>query len=151
MPLVTGNQLRAARALANVDQHYVAAVAGVSVNTVRNMEAKGFDPITSGAVTVRKVQASLEALGVDFLGDDDEPGVRLQYVDGTAFQERDSGEWAVAVRRNGGVMLMQSVSQAREMADHAEQRGDARTAEALRRAADEAERYDRDKAGLQDS
>ena len=76
MALVTGNQLKAARALAGVDQQQVADSAGVNVNTIRNMEARGAEPITSSAVTVRDVQVALEALGIEFL-DHARPGVRL--------------------------------------------------------------------------
>ena len=76
MTLTTGNQLKAARALAGVDQQQVAESAGVNVNTIRNMEARGAEPITSGAVTVRNVQLALEALGIEFLNHA-RPGVRL--------------------------------------------------------------------------
>jgi transcriptional regulator with XRE-family HTH domain len=76
MTLVTGNQLKAARALAGVDQQQVADAAGVNVNTIRNMEARGAELITSGAVTVRNVQVALEALGIEFLNHA-RPGVRL--------------------------------------------------------------------------
>jgi len=75
--LVTGNQLRAARALAEVDQQSVADRAEVSVNTIRNMEARGSEPITSGAVTLRRVQAALEAAGVEFTNGG-QPGVRMK-------------------------------------------------------------------------
>ena len=76
MALATGNQLKAARALAGVDQQQVADSAGVNVNTIRNMEARGAEPITSSAVTVRNVQVALEALGIEFLNHA-RPGVRL--------------------------------------------------------------------------
>jgi transcriptional regulator with XRE-family HTH domain len=76
MALTTGNQLKAARALAGVDQQQVADSAGVNVNTIRNMEARGAGPITSGAVTVHNVQVALEALGIEFLNHA-RPGVRL--------------------------------------------------------------------------
>jgi hypothetical protein len=76
MTLTTGNQLKAARALAGVDQQHVADSAGVNVNTIRNMEARGPEAITSGAVTVRNVQLALEALGIEFLNHA-RPGVRL--------------------------------------------------------------------------
>ena len=76
MTLTTGNQLKAARALAGVDQQQVADSAGVNVNTIRNMEARGTKPITSSAVTVRNVQLALEALGIEFLNHT-RPGVRL--------------------------------------------------------------------------
>ena len=76
MTLTTGNQLKAARALAGVDQQQVADSAGVNVNTIRNMEARGVEPITSSAVTVHNVQVALEALGIEFLNHA-RPGVRL--------------------------------------------------------------------------
>jgi transcriptional regulator with XRE-family HTH domain len=76
MALATGNQLKAARALAGVDQQQLADSAGVNVNTIRNMEARGAAPITSGALTVRNVQMALEALGIEFLNHS-RPGVRL--------------------------------------------------------------------------
>jgi transcriptional regulator with XRE-family HTH domain len=77
MSLVTGNQLKAARALAGVDQQQVADAAEINVNTVRNMEARGTEPITSSAVTVRSVQLALEAWGIEFLNHG-QPGVRLR-------------------------------------------------------------------------
>jgi transcriptional regulator with XRE-family HTH domain len=76
MVLAIGNQLKAARALAGVDQQQVADSAGVNVNTIRNMEARRAEPITSSAVTVRNVQVALEALGIEFLNHA-RPGVRL--------------------------------------------------------------------------
>jgi transcriptional regulator with XRE-family HTH domain len=79
MVLATGNQLKAARALAGVDQQQVADSAGVNVNTIRNMEARGAKPITSSAVTVRSVQLALEALGIEFLNHS-QPGVRLSIL-----------------------------------------------------------------------
>ena len=59
MTLATGNQLKAARALAEMDQEALASQAGVNVNTIRNMEARRGELITSGAVTVRNVQVVL--------------------------------------------------------------------------------------------
>jgi transcriptional regulator with XRE-family HTH domain len=75
--LITGNQLKAARALAGVDQLSVAQAAKVAINTIRNMESRGPNPITSGAVTVRNVQTALEAAGVEFTNGE-QPGVRLR-------------------------------------------------------------------------
>jgi transcriptional regulator with XRE-family HTH domain len=76
MTLVTGNQLKAARALAGIDQKQLADAAGVNVNTVRYMEARGSGLITSSAVTIRKVQLALEGLEIEFLNHS-HPGVRL--------------------------------------------------------------------------
>jgi hypothetical protein len=75
--LITGNQLKAGRALAGMDQLSVAQAAKVSVNTIRNMESRGASPITSGAVTVRNVQIALESFGVEFTNGG-QPGVRLR-------------------------------------------------------------------------
>ena len=77
MALATGNQLKAARALAEMDQEALASEAGVNVNTIRNMEACRGELITSGAVTVRNVQVVLESRGVEFLNHG-QPGVRLK-------------------------------------------------------------------------
>ena len=62
--LVTGNQLKAARALLGVEQTDLAARADLHVNTIRKMEGKGPAEITSGADTVRRVQSALEVAGV---------------------------------------------------------------------------------------
>jgi transcriptional regulator with XRE-family HTH domain len=77
MPLVTGNQLKAARVFAGVDQQQVADAAEVNVNTIRNMEARGNEPITSSAVTVRAVQLVLESWGIEFTNHTG-PGVRIR-------------------------------------------------------------------------
>jgi transcriptional regulator with XRE-family HTH domain len=74
--LTTGNQLKAARALAGFDQNTLADRAGVNVNTIRNMESKAGNTLTSGVDVVRKVQLVLEAAGVEFLNHG-RPGVRL--------------------------------------------------------------------------
>ena len=75
--LVTGSQLKAARALAQVDQKTLAAEAGVNVNTIRRMEARRGQTLTSGLDTIGKVQGALEKRGVEFLNHN-EPGVRLK-------------------------------------------------------------------------
>jgi transcriptional regulator with XRE-family HTH domain len=75
--LSTGNQLKAARALVGLDQAAVAERAKVNVNTIRNMEAKGPSILTSGVDVVRRIQAVLEAAGVEFLNHG-RPGVRLR-------------------------------------------------------------------------
>lgn len=74
--LTTGNQLKAARVLAEMDQTALAELVGVNVNTVRNMEASGSGPIAGRATTVQAVQRALETAGVEFLNHG-QPGVRL--------------------------------------------------------------------------
>lgn len=76
--LIISNQLKAARALAGLEQSELAARAKVNVNTIRNMEAAGMGPIPGRAVTVRAVQAALEAAGIEFIPENGGgPGVRL--------------------------------------------------------------------------
>lgn len=74
--LTTGNQLKAARALAGLEQKDVAARAGVHVNTIRSMEAAGGEPIAGRAQNVHAVQRALEDHGIEFLNHG-QPGVRL--------------------------------------------------------------------------
>jgi DNA-binding XRE family transcriptional regulator len=76
MMLTTGFQLAAARALLGMDQNQLAGLAGISANTVRNMEAAGAGPIAGRSVTVQSVQRALEQAGVEFLNHG-QPGVRL--------------------------------------------------------------------------
>src|SRR4051794_29775287 len=76
MSLVTGEQLRAARAMLRMEQETLAETAGVSVATIRRMER--FDgPISARTGTLRQLQRALEAAGVEFI-DDGRPGVRVR-------------------------------------------------------------------------
>jgi transcriptional regulator with XRE-family HTH domain len=75
--LTTGNQLRAARALADMDQGTLAKRAGININTVSAMEKRGGEMLTSGLDKVRAVMQVLEAEGIEFLNHGS-PGVRLK-------------------------------------------------------------------------
>lgn len=75
--LTTGNQLKAARALAGIEQAKLAEAAKLNVNTIRNMEAAGAGSIAGRSVNVQAVQRALEAAGVEFLNHG-EPGVKLK-------------------------------------------------------------------------
>ena len=75
--LTNGNQLKAARALAGMDQAELAKRAKLSVTTISNMEGVGGDILRSSFETVRAVQRALEAVGVEFTNGDS-PGVRLK-------------------------------------------------------------------------
>lgn len=68
--ILTGNHLKAARALGDLDQDALADLAGVSVNTVRNMEASGSEPIGGYESTRTKVQTALERMGMEFTNGD---------------------------------------------------------------------------------
>ncbi|MCB4917111.1 hypothetical protein LAV78_01045 [Brucella intermedia] len=67
MGLKTGNQIKAARALADLNQQQLSELAGVNVNTIRAMEGRGNDILVSGLDTVSKVQSALEKAGIIFL------------------------------------------------------------------------------------
>jgi transcriptional regulator with XRE-family HTH domain len=83
MTLSTGNQLKAARALLGLDQGSLAKEADVDVNTIRNLENAGANPLGGRVETLRKVQIAIEALGVEFLNHG-QPGVRLRKPDAQA-------------------------------------------------------------------
>ena len=76
---ISGNQLKAARALAGMDQALLAERAKVGVNTIRNMEAAGENGIRARTDTLDAVVGALKAAGVIFVEENGEgPGVRLR-------------------------------------------------------------------------
>ena len=75
--LTTGNQLRAARALVDMDQTTLATRAGVNINTISAMEKRGAAGLTSGLDKIQSVMKVLESEGVEFLNHG-QPGVRLK-------------------------------------------------------------------------
>lgn len=64
---MTGTQIRAARVLLEMEQFELAERASVSINTVRNMEAKGRLVVRVRLDTLMKVQKALEEAGVEFI------------------------------------------------------------------------------------
>lgn len=80
--MITAAQLRAARALAGIDQRELAGRAGLSVPTIRRMEAS--DGVIRGNVdSLVKLIAALEASGIVLVGEGAESpaggrGVRLR-------------------------------------------------------------------------
>ncbi len=79
--MITGSQIRAARALLALDQRRLAELAGVSVPTIQRMEARA--GTVGGAVdTLTRVVEAIERAGVELIGDGAESrsggrGVRL--------------------------------------------------------------------------
>ncbi len=66
--MLTAPQLRAARALANLDQRQLAELAGLSVPTIQRMEAS--DGVIRGNVdSLMKLVEALKAAGVELIGD----------------------------------------------------------------------------------
>ncbi len=75
--LTTGNQLKAARALAGLSQTQLATAARVNVTTISAMEGKGPATLGSGLDTIKAVMDALEAAGVELLNHG-QPGCRLK-------------------------------------------------------------------------
>ncbi len=72
--MITAPQMRAARALAGIDQKVLAERAGISLPTIQRMEAS--DGVVRGVVdSLVKVIAALESFGVELIGED-QPSAR---------------------------------------------------------------------------
>ena len=68
--MITANQLRAARALLNIDQRQMAELADLSVPTIQRMEAS--DGVVRGNVdSLMKLVGALDAAGIELIN----PGV----------------------------------------------------------------------------
>lgn len=66
--MITAAQMRAARALAGIDQRELAEKSGLSVPTIQRMEAS--DGVIRGNVdSLMKLIAALEAFGIVLIGD----------------------------------------------------------------------------------
>jgi transcriptional regulator with XRE-family HTH domain len=74
--LITGRQLRAARALIGWEQADLADRSGVAIGTVRRMESFP-GPIGSRTSTLMQVLETLEKAGIEFLNGGS-PGVRVR-------------------------------------------------------------------------
>ena len=97
--MITASQLRAARALANVDQRQLAELAGLSLPTIQRMEAS--DGVVRGTVdSLTKLIAALEAAGVELIAENaisygGGRGVRLK--EGAALRTDKSGKSVIPV------------------------------------------------------
>lgn len=80
--MITAAQMRAARALAGIDQKTLAEKAGVSLPTIQRMEAS--EGVVRGVVdTLMKVIQAIEEAGVELIGENQASsgrgrGVRLK-------------------------------------------------------------------------
>ena len=80
--MISANQLRAARALLNIDQRQMAELADLSVPTIQRMEAS--DGVIRGNVdSLMKLVSALENAGIELIGPDAQSlaggrGVRLK-------------------------------------------------------------------------
>ena len=68
--MITANQLRAARALLNIDQRQTADLADLSVPTIQRMEASE-GVIRANVDSLMKLVSALEAAGIELIN----PGV----------------------------------------------------------------------------
>lgn len=66
--MITAAQLRAARALAGLDQKALAQKAGVSLPTIQRMEASSGN-VRGVVETLTKIVAALDAAGVELIGE----------------------------------------------------------------------------------
>jgi predicted transcriptional regulator len=74
--LISGRQLKAARAMVGWEQTELARKSGVAISTVRRMESFDGD-VGARTSTLKLVQRALEQAGIEFLNDE-QPGVRLR-------------------------------------------------------------------------
>ena len=63
--MITAAQIRAARGLLNLSQGQLAEMAGLGIATIKRIEASS--EVRGAATTLWKIQASLEAAGIEFL------------------------------------------------------------------------------------
>ncbi|CAA2109004.1 hypothetical protein MBUL_04497 (plasmid) [Methylobacterium bullatum] len=76
--IVTGEQLRGARAMCRIEQSELAERAGVSVDTIKRLERTA-GPISANIKTINAVVKTLEAAGVVFIDENGSgAGVRLR-------------------------------------------------------------------------
>lgn len=68
--------MRAARAMARIEQSELATVSKVSVDTIKRLE-RTIGPVSANIATVNSVVQALEAAGVEFTNGE-QPGVRLR-------------------------------------------------------------------------
>ena len=77
---ITGHQIKAARSLIGMEQVALAEKAGVSANTIRNMEAFGTERVKVRTDTLDAVTDALKAEGVILIDEGSSeggPGVRM--------------------------------------------------------------------------
>jgi len=67
--MITSAQMRAARALAGIDQRELALKAGLSLPTIQRMEASD-DVIRGNVDSLMKLIGAIDALGVELIGEE---------------------------------------------------------------------------------
>ena len=80
--MISGSQLRAARALLGIDQRTLASMSAVSLPTIQRMEAS-HGHVRGTVTTLTRIVAALDAAGLELIGGDQPSqgrgrGVRLK-------------------------------------------------------------------------
>lgn len=76
--MLTGEQMRAARAMLKMEQGELAGLSGVSVETIKRLERLD-GPLSANSMTLANLQAALEREGVIFTPENGGlPGVKLR-------------------------------------------------------------------------
>ena len=76
--MITGEQLRAARAMLKMEQGELAELSGVSIETIKRLERMD-GPLNAQAMTLHAIQKVLEGEGVIFIPENGQlPGVKLR-------------------------------------------------------------------------
>ena len=79
--MLTGAQVRAARALLNISVTRLAELTGLAVNTIRRAEAtNGISPLTEA--NIQLIRNTFESAGVSFLAGSAEGGVGVRFEKG---------------------------------------------------------------------
>jgi transcriptional regulator with XRE-family HTH domain len=66
---VTGNQIRAARSLAGMNQEDLAEAAKVGINTIRNFEGWGAEIVRGRIETMDAIRSAFRAKGLELIED----------------------------------------------------------------------------------
>ena len=81
MSIITSDQVRAAKALLRWSGEDLSKKSGVSLSSIRRVEAADGVPEAQNLKTLLAIKNALELGGVEFIGaPDDRPGVRLSTV-----------------------------------------------------------------------
>jgi transcriptional regulator with XRE-family HTH domain len=76
--MLTGEQIRGARAMARMEQRELAEKAGVSIETAKRLESK-VGTLSALTGTIAAIRTALESAGVIFVDENGHgPGVRLR-------------------------------------------------------------------------
>lgn len=77
--MITGQQIRAAKAMLRWSGQQLAEESGLSLSTIRRVEMRDGVPEAQSIKTLMTIKQALESAGIEFIGTpDDGPGVRIK-------------------------------------------------------------------------